>query len=143
MKYRGKFLVHTSKDVRNLFEDIRWVREEYGIVVPLEEMETGRVIGSAVLTDIIEESPSPWFGGPKGFVLEEPKLLPEKKRFDLVGKPGVFYFDTTKLKEKAKLSKPKVRTKLVELAAKPPVSEAKGKLQKEKQAAQPQTTKIK
>lgn len=116
MNYRGKVLVHTSKDSRYLFEDIRWVREEFGITVPLEEMEFGRVIGSVVLKDIVSESDDPWFDGPFGFVLEEPRSLPPHQRFDLKGQPGVFYFDTTKLKEKATESKPKVRTKIVEVS---------------------------
>jgi hypothetical protein len=105
MKHRGKVMIHVSRDLRTLFEDVRWVREEFGIQVPLEEMEVGKVIGSVELVDVVQESEDPWFAGPNGFLLEKPRMLPAKKRFALRGQPGVFYLDTTGTTAKAKRPK--------------------------------------
>lgn len=79
-KYRGPFLIHASKcmtkaDYHNCQE---FCRSLFGrdVLPPHWEMPQGGIVGEVTLVDCVESSPSPWFCGPYGFVLSDPKSLP-------------------------------------------------------------------
>ena len=40
------------------------------------ELDRGGVIGSVELVDVLDHSDSPWFMGPKAFLLRDPQPLP-------------------------------------------------------------------
>ena len=73
--FRGRFLVHASlkfddagyEDVRRLF-DIP--------LPPTHSFDLGGIIGTATIIDCAEQSDSPWFSGPYGFILQNPQPLP-------------------------------------------------------------------
>ncbi len=46
-----------------------------GIAVPTE-LPLGGIIGLVEIVDCVQEHPSPWFEGPYGFVLRNPRPLP-------------------------------------------------------------------
>jgi len=46
------------------------------IIVPSLPLQRGGIIGSVEIVDCVRQSESPWFFGPCGFVLRDPKLLP-------------------------------------------------------------------
>lgn len=81
-KYRGPVLIHASQGVKS----IEYVRASnlihnkllgYGIPLPpIDQLQTGGIVGIATITDCVEESDSPWFFGEKGFVLADAKTLP-------------------------------------------------------------------
>ncbi|KAA0259852.1 ASCH domain-containing protein [Hafnia alvei] len=81
-KYRGPVLIHASQGVKS----IEYVRacnlihqklHEHGIPLPpIDQLQTGGIVGIATITDCVEESDSPWFFGEKGFVLADAKTLP-------------------------------------------------------------------
>lgn len=81
-KYRGPVLIHASQGVKS----IEYVRacnlihqklREHGIPLPpIDQLQTGGIVGIATITDCVEESDSPWFFGEKGFVLADAKTLP-------------------------------------------------------------------
>lgn len=59
-----------------------------GITVPpFEHLERGGIIGSVILAECVEESPSPWFFGRYGFVLKDAVALPFQP---MRGKLGFF-----------------------------------------------------
>jgi len=78
--FRGHFLVHASKGLtRTEYDDAcEWVSMDVGsIAIPAyEDLERGGIIGRAVMTDCLRYYPSPWFQGPFGFVIDNPKPLP-------------------------------------------------------------------
>ncbi len=91
-KYRGPFLVHASKTVDE--EAWRRIRRERPDIPmpPLSSMDRGGIVGRAVLSDCVDESDSPWFTGPRGFLLREATPLPfEPYR----GMPGFFDIEVT------------------------------------------------
>lgn len=66
--FRGPVLIHAGKGVD------QWGPEEvarFGMELPwkLSELPSRGIIGVAYVTDCVEESSSPWFSGPYGFVL--------------------------------------------------------------------------
>jgi hypothetical protein len=73
--YRGLFYVHAAKSLygtREQRNDIRnCVWERFRIGLPCDQsFERGGIVGQASLVDVVTESKSAWFKGPRGFVLE-------------------------------------------------------------------------
>jgi len=74
--YRGPVLIHASKTI-DLAHEIRALCAEAGVVIPPNnELETGGIVGQAVITDCVDEDESCWFSGPFGFILEDVGPLP-------------------------------------------------------------------
>lgn len=78
---RGPILIHASTKLasKNDMEAARVIlRAKYGHATMLPErkhLSYGAIVGVATITDCVEESPSPWFFGPKGFTLVDAKPL--------------------------------------------------------------------
>lgn len=74
--FRGRFLIHAGQRIDR--EGYAWVREHFPeIPLPaLEDFQRGGFVGSATLVDVVTEHESPWFQGPKGFVLGGAQPLP-------------------------------------------------------------------
>lgn len=69
---RGPIWIHTGKTFD--LEGYQWVRMNMPDV-PLPHraaFELGGVVGRAKITDVVDESDSPWFFGPHGLVLADP-----------------------------------------------------------------------
>jgi Na+-transporting NADH:ubiquinone oxidoreductase subunit NqrC len=62
-KHRGKFLIHASKQVDKA------AIAKYRHLLP-KELDVGGIVGEAEIVDVVQHSPSKWFEGPYGFVLE-------------------------------------------------------------------------
>ncbi len=82
---RGRVLIHASKapvdpeDLGDLFEElyIHMGMEALAERLPEHcEYLRGGIVGSVEIVDCVERSESPWFRGPFGFVLRNPKPLP-------------------------------------------------------------------
>lgn len=73
-KYRGEFLVHTSKrfDVNGYIRMCKYLKElGYSGTIPTkEEFVYGSFIGKTELIDVVEQSSDIWFEGTYGFKLE-------------------------------------------------------------------------
>lgn len=68
-KFRGPVLIHAGKKIDRVAYDIL---TDSGIdLPPIENLETGGIIGQTEIVDCVNESDSPWFSGPPkyGFVL--------------------------------------------------------------------------
>jgi hypothetical protein len=71
-KYRGRFWVHVGKTFDKA--GYHWITTELGIALPApSSFIRGGIIGSVCLVDVVTASDSPWFIGPYGFVLEDPR----------------------------------------------------------------------
>jgi len=82
---RGRVLIHAAKGVtkdewRVAWE---WVRERVPAAwdkgcaeIEAGSIERGGIIGSVEIVDCVRRSDSPWFVGPYGFVLRDPRPLP-------------------------------------------------------------------
>ena len=76
--YRGPLLIHAGKAIdRAALASVRLRFPQ--IVLPLF-FETGGIVGSATLADVVTHSASPWFVGPYGFVLEDARVQPCQRR---------------------------------------------------------------
>ena len=85
-EFRGDFLVHAGYIFDG--EGYDWVVEVMKIDLPEEDtFERGGIIGAAEIVDCVKKYSSPWFIGPYGFVLRNPRPLPFVQ---MRGKPGFF-----------------------------------------------------
>jgi hypothetical protein len=94
-KYRGPIYIQSSASIR-MAEMVGWqnfVRERK-IKFPMsflhedvEDFPTGGILGIADLVDCVSSHTSPWFEGPYGFVLKNPRPVPF---YPLKGALGIF-----------------------------------------------------
>lgn len=81
---RGRILLHASKGMtRGEYDDValflrRSTSDELRrIELPARDsLERGGIVGSVEIVDCVSGMDSPWFFGPFGFVLRDPRLLP-------------------------------------------------------------------
>lgn len=60
-----------------------------GVIVPYpNELKYGTIIGTVEVVDVVYESDSPWFMGPVGLVLRDPK--PVQMPYLVTGQLGYF-----------------------------------------------------
>lgn len=74
--HRGDLAVHVSQSYskRLHIEHADIIYREFGIVLPpQEDMKVGGVIGVVKVLGCVRESPSPWFKGPWGMELADPR----------------------------------------------------------------------
>lgn len=95
---RGRFYVHTSPRIsereiaaaRALIAGQASLRDNPEILAALDPARlkslAGGIIGSVELVDCHDAHPSPWFVGPRGFSLRDPRQIP------LVPMPGALNF---------------------------------------------------
>lgn len=72
---RGRRAIHASKGMtRDEYEDAKSFMASIGVTCPpAGELLRGGIIGSVDVVDVVKESSSPWFFGPRGLVLRDPK----------------------------------------------------------------------
>lgn len=85
LRIRGRIAIHASKGMgRDEFEDARDFIEANGAKCPdPHKLLRGGIIGSVEVVDVVSESESPWFMGPRGLVLRNPEaceLIPAMGR---------------------------------------------------------------
>lgn len=75
LRQRGRIAIHASKGMgRDEYEDAKDTIERTGKVCPpAHALERGGIIGSVEVVDVVDESDSPWFFGPRGLVLRDPR----------------------------------------------------------------------
>ena len=79
--YRGDCLIHASKsatraDVENIRDSLI---DDFGTDFGLpafDDLPRGGLCGIATITDCVRSSPSPWFEGDHGFVLDRARAIP-------------------------------------------------------------------
>jgi len=78
--FRGRLLIHASKTCtkEQYFDAVEFARQVVpGIVIPsLAALPRGGIVGEVVVTNCTQVSKSPWFVGPYGFELTNPKQHP-------------------------------------------------------------------
>lgn len=76
-RHRGPLLIHAGKSMnRSDLERMFGYLQEDGLPVPQRaELYFGGIIGVVDLLDCVEDHASPWFGGPVGWVLANPRPL--------------------------------------------------------------------
>jgi hypothetical protein len=79
-KFRGRILIHAGKSYSRRTHDeyVEDMAELYGIELPaFEQMQLGGIVGSATITDCVQEHPSRWkILGSWGFVLKDQRVRP-------------------------------------------------------------------
>ena len=78
---RGRVLVHASKGMTRAeyeaaYDFVRCDVDSKIAMPTFESLQRGGVIGEVEIADCVTCSKSPWFCGPYGFVLKNPKPLP-------------------------------------------------------------------
>jgi len=80
--FRGRVLIHASKGcTRKEFDDaMNWITLNADLPLDFvepkfEDLPRGGIVGEVTITDCVKESASPWWMGPVGFVLQNPKAL--------------------------------------------------------------------
>ena len=81
-KFRGKFLIHAGKKTDELAwwstltgSYIQQFMNHYKELSKTGYEGLGAIIGEAEIVDVVTESDSIWFNGPKGFVIKNAKLF--------------------------------------------------------------------
>lgn len=82
-QFRGPVLIHASAGmtISEYGMAALFVARQVhpGIVLPtMADLPRGGIVGQVEITDCVDGSCSPWFCGPYGFVLANPKPLPFK-----------------------------------------------------------------
>ena len=73
-RIRGPLLIHAGKIVD--YEAFGIIHEEFGLRLPdANKLKLGGFIGIVNLVDCVDESDSPWFNGPYGFVFTDPRPI--------------------------------------------------------------------
>ena len=71
-EHRGRIYIQAGKRiVSNDFPDQRDYFGKSGIIIP-ENIPLGAIVGEVTITDCVDQSDSPWFCGPYGFLLKDP-----------------------------------------------------------------------
>ena len=70
--YRGPLLIHAGQKMSVAIEAIE---QAFGLTIDRTLLHFGAIIGQVDLVDVIRKSDSPWFDGPYGFVLRNPRAL--------------------------------------------------------------------
>jgi hypothetical protein len=75
LSFRGRVCVHASKGMtRQEYEDAAHTFRLAGAHLPeAHNLDRGGIIGTVEIVDIVTESDSKWFFGPKGLVLRDPR----------------------------------------------------------------------
>lgn len=76
LRQRGRIAVHAAKGMtREEYDDASgFMRQVIGIECPKPgDLLRGGIIGSVEVVDVVKESGSPWFFGPRGLVLRSPR----------------------------------------------------------------------
>lgn len=74
LRQRGRIAVHAAKGMtRDEYEEARDFIDGLGFTTPAPHaLHRGGIIGSVEVVNVVSESDSPWFFGPRGLVLREP-----------------------------------------------------------------------
>lgn len=76
--FRGRILIHAGKKYDK--EGERFIQYMFGqshaIFIPESQCLLGGIVGEIDIVNCVTQSDSPWFFGPYGFVLKNPKPLP-------------------------------------------------------------------
>ena len=88
-KYRGEVLIHAAAGMtRREYAEADRVARNLGVTLPeVDALERGGIVGKAVITGCVDESPSPWFFGRYGFTLANAQPLPFRP---CTGRLGIF-----------------------------------------------------
>jgi hypothetical protein len=68
--YRGRLLIHAA------LETYPFEHPAYRSIKLPDRLDRGGIIGEVTLEDIVTESNDPWFTGPYGWILANPRALP-------------------------------------------------------------------
>ena len=87
---RGRVMIHAGKAVDS-YALALWLSDSVLRAIPMpniQELVTGAIIGEVDITGCVTASKSPWFTGPYGFVLANPKAY--EQPIPCKGKLGFF-----------------------------------------------------
>lgn len=77
LRWRGRIAIHAAKGMtREEYDDAyAFMRETFNIrCPPPAELTRSAIIGSVEVVDVVNESDSKWFFGPRGLVLRDPEV---------------------------------------------------------------------
>jgi hypothetical protein len=76
LRQRGRIAIHAAKGMtRDEYEGASEFMARLGIKCPAPaDLLRGGIIGSVEVIDVVSESDSPWFFGPRGLVLRNPEV---------------------------------------------------------------------
>ena len=90
LDYRGPLVIHASKRVgQEQLDDVMHVQHKFTDIrmPPFRDMPMGGIVGLVDVVDCVTASDSPWFNGPFGFVLANPRRC---KFVPMPGRLGLF-----------------------------------------------------
>ena len=74
-RYRGLVAIHASLRLDHDFALGRWPLPRNVALPPLDTLPRGAIVGVATIVDCVDQSDSPWFSGPFGFVLRDARTI--------------------------------------------------------------------
>ena len=93
--FRGPILIHSAKGMtleeysacERFCEKVWRGRRGLFVLPPFETLQRGGIVGQVTIVDCVNSHVSPWFTGPYGFVVTDPKIIEfERTR----GRLGIF-----------------------------------------------------
>lgn len=76
LRWRGRIAIHAAKGMsREEYEDAYSFMREISVECPAAaDLRRGAIIGSVEVVDVVNESDSSWFFGPRGIVMRNPEV---------------------------------------------------------------------
>lgn len=76
LRQRGRICIHAAKGMsRDEYEEARDFMAGIGVTCPAPaDLARAAIVGSAKVVDVVSESDSPWFFGPRGLVLRDAEV---------------------------------------------------------------------
>jgi len=69
-RFRGRVAIHAPHAMDSAAVD--WLADWFGLLVP-PDLPRGQTVGTVRIVDCVSDSDSPWFEGPHGLVLRDPR----------------------------------------------------------------------
>lgn len=95
--YRGPLYIHAGNKLHDVPRET--IQRRYRIRIDPDHMQFGGIIGVVDLIDIVRRSSSPWFEGPFGWVLRNPRPISFVR---MPGQQGLFQVELSKVLASAK-----------------------------------------
>ena len=83
--YRGTIFIHAAGAMHQT--PIAAIEDRFGVEIDRAALTLGAIVGRAELVDVVARSHSPWFEGPRAFVLRDPVAI---EPVPMLGRLGIF-----------------------------------------------------
>lgn len=72
-RYRGPIWIHAGSKMHDI--PVPLIEAKFGLQIDVAALDMGAIIGCVELVDVVTQSSSPYFDGPYGWILSNPRSI--------------------------------------------------------------------